>query len=58
MTNTHHAEMRELVIGRNLSWMSDNFYLTERHMRWLLFCELERGVGKTAISVNLRPTAV
>ncbi|MBI3951466.1 MAG: DNA adenine methylase [Acidobacteria bacterium] len=23
MTNTHHAEMKELVIGRDLSWMDD-----------------------------------
>ncbi len=23
MTSTHHAAMRELVIGRNLSWMDD-----------------------------------
>ncbi len=23
MTNTHHAAMKELVIGRNLSWMDD-----------------------------------
>jgi hypothetical protein len=24
MTNTHHAEMKELVIGRDLSWMGDS----------------------------------
>ncbi len=23
MTTTHHAAMKELVIGRNLSWMDD-----------------------------------
>lgn len=23
MKNTHHAEMTELVIGRDLSWMND-----------------------------------
>jgi DNA adenine methylase len=23
MTNTHHAAMKELVIGRSLSWMED-----------------------------------
>ena len=23
ITNTHHAAMKELVIGRNLSWMDD-----------------------------------
>jgi len=23
MKNTHHAEMKELLIGRDLSWLSD-----------------------------------
>lgn len=29
MTNTHHAEMTELVIGRNLSWMKEASVINE-----------------------------
>lgn len=30
MKNTHHAEMTELVIGRDLSWMSDTSMIREK----------------------------
>jgi hypothetical protein len=30
MKNTHHAEMTELVIGRDLSWMSDAPMIREK----------------------------
>ncbi len=30
MQNTHHAEMTELVIGRDLSWMSDTLMIREK----------------------------
>jgi DNA adenine methylase len=34
MTNTHHAAMKELVIGRNLSWMDDAPVVREKSSRY------------------------
>lgn len=34
MTNTHHAAMKELVIGRNLSWMDDAPVVREKLSRY------------------------
>jgi DNA adenine methylase len=34
MTNTHHAAMKELVIGKNLSWMDDAPVVRERLSRY------------------------
>lgn len=30
MKNTHHAEMNELLIGRNLSWVDDDGVFREK----------------------------
>jgi DNA adenine methylase len=34
MTSTHHAAMKELVIGRNLSWMDDAPIVREKPSRY------------------------
>ncbi|MEI7695587.1 MAG: hypothetical protein WCI64_08090 [Chlorobium sp.] len=34
MTNTHHATMEELVIGKDLSWMDSYPAVHEPEMRW------------------------
>jgi DNA adenine methylase len=34
MRNTHNAEMTELVIGRDLSWMSDTPFISEQNARY------------------------
>ena len=34
MTNTHHAAMKELVIGKNLSWMDDAPVVREKPSRY------------------------
>lgn len=36
MTNTHHAAMKELVIGRNLSWMDDAPVVREKLSRYAI----------------------
>jgi len=35
MTNTHHAVMKELVIGRNLSWMDDAPVVREKPLNYV-----------------------
>lgn len=35
MTNTHHAEMKELVIGRDLSWMDDAPLVCEKAAKYV-----------------------
>ncbi|MGE0822966.1 MAG: DNA adenine methylase [Candidatus Binatia bacterium] len=36
MTNTHHAAMKELVIGKNLSWMDDAPVVREKLSRYAI----------------------
>lgn len=35
MTNTHHAAMKELVIGRHLSWMDDAPVVREKLSKYV-----------------------
>jgi hypothetical protein len=42
MKNTHHAEMNELLIGRNLDWVKDGGVFREEHTPYRVVSEKSR----------------